>query len=84
MGSPIVSARTQKNSSVYLCCIRNGIKLCTYSFPLAFKSSTEGRIFVKVAPAFFADRKDAYGFFPMIALAAKAVIIPYGKFTSSR
>jgi hypothetical protein len=27
IGSPIVSARTQKNSTVYPCCIRNGIIL---------------------------------------------------------
>jgi hypothetical protein len=27
---------------------------------------------------------DAYGFSPMIALATKAVIIPNGRFTSSR
>jgi hypothetical protein len=27
---------------------------------------------------------DAYDFFPIIALAARAVVIPYGRFTSSK
>jgi hypothetical protein len=33
---------------------------------------------------FFMTFPDAYGFLPMIALAAKAVTIPYGRFTSSK
>ncbi len=57
IGSPIVSAKTQINSTVYPCCIRNGIKLCTYSFPLAFKSSAKGRVFVKLTLAFSATEK---------------------------
>jgi hypothetical protein len=32
----------------------------------------------------FGQLLEAYAFFPIIALATKAVIIPYGRFTSSR
>jgi hypothetical protein len=34
--------------------------------------------------AVFMTPPDAYGFFPIIALAVRAVVIPYGRFTSSK